>query len=505
MEGRLIFDTEQTVEEAIPKKAEFTRTDAIKMPQNFKALNRVVMRDLNRRVDTPLFRKYTKEQILEFLTNPYKYQNYLIDACINMYGVSTNFRRFIDYFTMLNDFSYVVTPFGIDLRKAKEKSIRNNFNKVTKRIESFQVKSQLPKILKVCLREDVFFGTIRETADSVTIQRLPSKYCKISVIEGNVFNVTFDFTYFSVYPERLQYYPEEFAIKYELSKGMLHTNRWIELDSPNSFAIKCSSDIGEYIIPPFAGILPEIYDLEDYKAIKLTKTELENYAILLMKLGLNNDGSWQIDLDKAMEFWSNLEGELPDAVGTILSPLPIEKISFERPSGAESNAVADAAEELFNSVGVSSLLFNSNKSSSNALLLSIKADQGVTYGIVKSIGDMINRYIQNTNYGKNFKVTFLDTSPFNRDEVGAQYLKMCQFGMPMVSYLASTYGMPQCDMDNLNFLEDVILDVKNRFIPLMSSNMMSSSDAQGEAGRPESGLGEISDNGELAKDQDEGY
>ena len=46
-----------------------------------------------------------------------------------------------------------------------------------------------------------------------------------------------------------------------------------------SFAVKYNTDILNYAIPPFAGILREIYDIEDYKALKLTKTELENYAI----------------------------------------------------------------------------------------------------------------------------------------------------------------------------------------------------------------------------------
>ncbi len=78
---------------------------------------------------------------------------------------------------------------------------------------------------------------------------------------------------------------------------------------------------------------------------------------------------------------------------------------------------------MFTAAGVSSLLFNNDKASANALLLSIKADQAITFGIVKSIEDMVNRFIQSQSYGKNFKVTFLDCSPFNRKELGDMYLK----------------------------------------------------------------------------------
>lgn len=479
----------------------FDRTDTFRMPENFKYLNHLITRDLNRRYDNPIFRKYNKKDILHFLTNPYKFERQIRDACIAVYGASSYFRRLISYLTMLNDFAYVVSPNGRNVDRRNQKTVKREFDKVLRDMEAFQVKSQLPKILTVCLREDVFYGTLWVTSDNITIQRLPSNYCKIASIVGNVFNVNFDFSYFDKHPWNLPFYPEEFRLKYDFYKTDKIQNRWIELDAPTSFAVKCTSDINRYPLPPFVGILPELYDLEGYKALKLTKTELENYAILVMKLGLNNDGSWQMDLDKAVDFWRNLDGVLPDAVGSVLSPMGVEKISFDNSNKAQSNAVADATNELFSAAGVSSLLFNSNKSSSNALLLSIKADQGLVYGVVKNIEDVINRYIQSLTYGKYFKVTILDTSPFNRDEVGGQYLKMCQVGMPMVSYLAAAYGMPQSDLSNMNFLEDTILGIKERFMPLRSTNTMPAESQ--ERGRPEAEMGELSDNGELAKEQDE--
>lgn len=183
--------------------------------------------------------------------------------------------------------------------------------------------------------------------------------------------------------------------------------------------------------------------------------------------------------------------------------MPVEKISFDRTATTEANAVTDATSALWDSAGVSSLIFNSSKASSNALLLSIKADQGITFGIVNSICDMVNRYIQSTSYGKYFKVSFLDTSPFNRDEVGGQYLKMCQVGMPMVSYLAAAYGMPQSDMNNMNYLEDTLLGIKDKFMPLRSTSTMSSADVGNEGGRPEADAGDLSDNGEVAQERDE--
>ena len=326
---------------------------------------------------------------------------------------------------------------------------------------------------------------------------MPSDYCKIAVIEDNVPNVSFDFSYFDSNSEYLDMYPVEFSTKYKLYQNSRNM-RWQELDSPTSFAIKCNNDVLTYAIPPFAGLLREIYDIEDYKQLKLTKTELENYAILVMKLGINKDGEWEMDLKKAEQFWRNLEAVLPEEVGTILSPMAIEKISFEKSNTGDTDRVAEAEQNLYSAAGASSLLFNNAKAAASALLLSIKVDQAMTYGIVKSIESVLNRLIRAQSYGKNFKVTFLDCSPFNRKEVGDAYLKACQLGIPMVSYYCASQGLGQEEMDCMNFLEDDVLGIKGRFIPLQSSSTQSATSQS--AGRPQSDADDLTEIGEQTRD-----
>ena len=104
---------------------------------------------------------------------------------------------------------------------------------------------------------------------------------------------------------------------------------------------------------------------------------------------MDDDGSWGIDLDKAKEFWRNLDSVLPEEVGSVLTPMDINKISFEKSNTGDTSTIADAQQNIFTAAGVSSLLFNNEKASANALLLSIKADQEITYGIVKSIQDVV--------------------------------------------------------------------------------------------------------------------
>ena len=174
-------------------------------------------------------------------------------------------------------------------------------------------------------------------------------------------------------------------------------------------------------------------------------------------------------------------------------------MGFEKSHTSNTNTVAEAEEELFSAAGVSSLLFNNDKASANALELSIKADQAITYGIVKSIEDMVNRFIQSQAYGKNFKVNFLDVSAFNRKEVGDMYLKAAQYGLPTVSMYAASQGLGQAELDSMNFLENELLEIKKLFIPLQSSSTQSSKSESGgatdEGGAPPKDAGDLTESG----------
>ena len=467
----------------------------IGVSEKFALLNHLITRDLNNDTSKPTFSLYSKSDIQKFLSNPYTYEKQLRRAVIYIYGASSHFRRLIQYFAGLNDCSYVVAPYRVDPKKANVKTMNNNYRKVLNMLSSMNMRTQLPKILTVCLREDVFYGTLWVTSDNITIQQLPSDYCSVSAVEGNVLNVSFDFSYFDSHQEFLNFYPAEFSAKYEVYRKN-RTMRWMELDSPTSFAIKCNSDILAYPVPPFAGILREIYDIEDYKQLKVSRTALENYAMLVMSLPMDDEGRWLLDFDKAKDFWRNLDAVLPPEIGSILSPMPITKIGFEKTNTKDTDTIAEAEQHLFTASGVQSALFNNDKASANALLLSIKADQAITYGIVKSVEDAVNRFVQSQSYGKNFRVNFLDISPFNRKETGDAYLKAATYGFPTLSYYCASQGLGQAELDAMSFLETKVLGLQDMFRPVQSSSQMSSIDGNGatdEGGAPTKDIGEVSD------------
>ena len=270
----------------------------IGISSRFATINKLITRDLNNNTTSPTFSKYTKDDIATYLSNPYTYEKQLRAAVVYIYGASSHFRRLIQYFVGLTDWAYIVSPYKTDPKVTSANTINRNYRKSLNFLSSMNIKTQFPKILTVCLREDTYYGTFWLTNDNVTLQQLPSEYCAISTVEGNVANVTFDFSYFDSRQALLEFYPPEFKKKYNMYLKN-RTTKWIELDSPTSFAIKCNADILDYAIPPFAGILREIYEIEDYKELRMSKTALENYAMVVMQLGMDEDGNWSLDYNKA--------------------------------------------------------------------------------------------------------------------------------------------------------------------------------------------------------------
>ena len=101
----------------------FDTAGLVSVSERFALLNRLITRDMNNNTNTPTFSKYTKDQIAQYLENPYRYEQQLRNAVIYIYGASSHFRRLIQYFVGLSDLSYVVSPYRIDPKTANPKSI----------------------------------------------------------------------------------------------------------------------------------------------------------------------------------------------------------------------------------------------------------------------------------------------------------------------------------------------------------------------------------------------
>lgn len=442
------------------------------------------------------FSKYSKSQIVEFLSAPDRNEKQIRDASIYLYNVSSHYKRLINYFAKMPVYAYSLMPYKLNAQKVNQKTFYNAYLKATETLENLNMKHEFLKVLTTVFREDVFYGYEYSTKDSYYIQKLDADYCKISSVEDGCYCFAFDFQYFRTHEDMLDNYDQEFRTKYEAFKTN-NNLRWQELDSKKTICIKVQEDLN-YGLPPFCGVFPAIYDIEDYKSLMKVKSEVGNYKMLAMKIPMTN-GTPDLDWEIAKQYFSQFSNVVPDYIGAVLTPMDIEPFNFEKSgSTQDSDEVAKAESQYWSSAGTNALLFGGGDNpTSSTLKISIKSDEEMVFSVLRQLERWVNRKLKNLSGVYKFKIQFLDVTVYNQDEKFNQYIKAAQYSLPFKLAAYSALGMSPFDVESMAYLENEALALQDKLIPLSSSYTQTGS-SENDGGRPTNeSLGkDLTDSGE---------
>ena len=446
------------------------------------------------------YTKYKKADIIRYLKNPESNAKQLRNASIYLYEVSAQYRRVVNYFAHMCPLNYIMYPFKFDVTKTvNDKSFKASYKKATDFMSIFNLRHEMRKALTIAWREDIFAGYIYQTKDSFYIRKLPPDYVKIASIVDGCYIVAFDFSFFRSREDQLEYYGEEFIEKYEAYKKDA-TLRWQLLDEKRQFCLKISEDV-TYPLIPLAGCLVGIYDIEDYKDLQKGASILRNYKALGLKLPTDENGNLLINKTLADQFYQMITNITPENIGVFETPMDVEVYDFEKSGAEDPDKTYEAIRNFYNDVGVSSLLFGSDKQTAASLNISITADECLCFAVNRQIERNINRLLKNLSGTQKFQITILDISEFHRQQFHDLLLKDAQYGVPVKSAIAAATGLDQPIMNAMMFMENDFLKMHEKMIPLNSSYTQSSDE---EAGRPtaEENGDEISDSNENTREHD---
>lgn len=474
-----------------------------------KFINTNILKDS--RVSTQTIRKYgnyTDEQVSRFLENPRAHERELRQVSRYLENTSQIYKRIVNYLPSIAIDCPVLIPTKIDNLK-KMTSTKQYYNAV-KYLNTLSLPHELVKVRNTVFREDVFYGIEFETEKTYYIKQLNPDYCRISSNDMGVYNFEFDMTFFNINSTYdcdttlLDVYdtiiPNFFKSAYSNYKNSGWKNRWVELPSDKSICIKLHEDL-EYNFPPYASVYRDIDDINDYKKLSKVSEEQNNYKMVGFKIPLQSTNKsekpdhFAVKMSTAKMFYEMARNNIDKNVGVYMTPFEAESISFNSGKTNSQNKVQDATSQLFNSIGVSQMLFNAE--STTALKYSIATDEAIVFKLNRQIERWITRKFHKKFNGA-FKVQLLDATVFNKNDLIDQLLKLAQYGIPTTMQISALVGMNQSDLIGMNFIENDILDVANNFIPLSSSHTQSSSDDV--VGRPESDESELTDSGQKTRE-----
>lgn len=469
----------------------------------FANLARLTRRDLNsnEQAMATFHKNFNKDDVMRWMANPAKFEKQLRKLSRFLYDTSSHYKRLIQYFATMLTFDYYIEPYGL-VDFTSPKLAENMKKKYIETANFLEVMNMKHEFLKVCERawiDDVAYFYELRLKDSYFLFPLDPDYCAVSGIEDGCLTFSFDFSYFKRRPKELDRYPEEFQQKYEKYKVDNKNYRYQEINPSRSICIKIAESV-DYPIPPFCGIFEEVYALEDYKSLNLSRAEMENYLLLVAKIPYLNkaetENAFALGLDKAIEYFDRAMESLPPAVGGFLSVFDsVEPIKVDK-NDKSVDYVSEAQKALYDSAGVSQLLFNGD-SSASTISKSIIVDENVVFKVLRQFERWVNTKLKDEIKGIKFRANFLDITKFSQDDYIKSLKEGVTLGLPNKLKYAAALGQSPSSVLHMEFLENTVFDIVNIWKPLNSSYTQS-----GVGGRPEKNEDDLSPEGETTRKND---
>lgn len=440
------------------------------------------------------YSRFTKENLISYMQSPKSNETNLRNASIYMFDASTQYKRLILYYALMPLWAYTISPINFDPTKVKEENFRKSYFKVAQQVESMNLKHEMQKASIVAWREGILYGVQWSGTNSFFIQRINPDICKLSSIVDGTWMYAVDFS--KIKEADLILYPPEFTSLWNTyrSTGM----KWQEIPEKISFCLKADETTVGYSQPPFAATLPLLHDIENYKALQETATQIGNYKLISMEIPLDDDGTPLIDYPLAEKYYQHLVNALPAYVGAAMMPMKMDSIKFEQAASNDVDSVVRAEEQFWRMGGTSPLLFGSaDNDTAGALKLSLKTDEALVFGLMNQCERLVNRIMKQMSGTQKFKLNFLPATIFNKDEMVSQYKDAATLGIPVKSAYAALLGKQPLDLIGDDYVEMNILDMGN-LTPLSSSYNQGT--GAGEAGRPAAKEEDLGAEGEKTRD-----
>lgn len=448
---------------------------------------------------TPRYTRYSKEDLLNYMQTPSTNEANIRNASIYMYDASTQYKRLIQYYAFLLDWAYTIAPLNYDPTKLKEEQFRKAYYKATAQLENMNIPHEMQRASQITLKEGILYGVTWQSGASFFVQRINPDYCTLTSIVDGTWNYAVDMS--KIQEKALVLYHPEFTTMWNAYNN--GGNKYQEVPETISFCLKADETNNNYSLPPWASALPMLYDIETYKALQETATEIANYKLLAMKIDTDEKGVPLLDWNLAQKYYRQLCASLPPYVGAAVTPMKIDSFEFDKSKGVNDvDTVSRAEEQFWFNTGTSALLHGSTGSNTAGVLkYSIKSDEELMFGIMRQAERLINRILKNMSGTVKFKINFLPVTKFNQDEKAGIYKEAATLGVPgAFSAYAATVGIPQFDLQGMDYIEMNLLG-KGTLTPL-TSGYTSGGSVGDEGGRPTLDDGDLTAEGEATREKD---
>ena len=396
-------------------------------------------------------------------------------------------------------FHYTITQENNLYEDIDQEKALKSYQKVLESFDRFSLKKDMYTALYLAIRDGFYVGfTYDDKQGRTFLMPLDVQYCRIAgKNEYGEWVVYFNAAFFDAGSNKefvlgvdgegtYATWAPEFIDGYNTYKNQGRDYQWFRLPPEKTCVLMVGPDDEfSYPMPHFLPLFVDLLDMLDLQQILQSKTELENYAMIINKIPLIDNGNsgdvddFAISMEMVDYFRQLEEQAVPDLVGVITAPFDVEKLTFKDSAvAADTDTLGKSLSALFSNAGLTQTIVSGGNSTSNfAIKLAQLCDQANVWVWVNRLESWLNFYLRE-NISKGYILEILRITWYNEDDYIQKYKDAATLGGSALSYLSVVEGSPYKAINKIRF--ENALGLKEMMIPLQSSYNTSSNDV----GRP---------------------
>lgn len=464
------------------------------------------------KTETRTYQTYSRETLRTYLKSPKSYESQIRNLSKYLYRLCYDYRRICYHYAhMICGDAFNIIPLIDPTQENNPDDVLAKYYETLIRWQRMDFANELLKLLVVAWREDTVYAYVYDDSDqeggTCFFHILDGDYCRICAIEEGVFRFAFDFSYFRSHKSELDYYDVEFRTKFNRYESD-STLRWQELEPERQLCFKVNSDDPTMNYPSFASLFEPIINAIDLQALQNAKDELSVYKLLVARLqplsGTDTPDDFEVDVNTAIKYYNRLSESLPEAIASCISPLPIEAIEFKDLNTTDStDMISNSLSNLFKHIG--GVILDPDKTGTTVYKAKIINEMEIAQStLLPQVQRWINLYFNYVIGEDHAFVKYIDgVSPYTREDKRKQLLESAQNGMPTKLEISILDGKSPLETTSMLYLENDVLGLTEKLVPLSTSYTKSSSEAADPVtgGAPTKDSTELTDEGSATREK----
>ena len=437
--------------------------------------------------------EYTPEQVDDIIATGSLNEKHTLSR--KFFEKSGLYKRIILYYATLLTYQGILVPQPKGKNKLSNDSLVKRYNDSLEFLSRIPWEEWFTKIAIDCLVDGTYYGILLGLSkDGAGLLDLPWGYCRSLLRDTNGHNILeFNVQYFDTIENEklrrqvLESYPSDVRKKYKQYKSAKGGDPWVVLDS----AISVCFSFLDSGVPPFLSVIPATIQYDDAVDTERERELEEVRKIVVQKIPHLQDGQLLFEPIEAEELHQAAVNALQGNknISVLTTYADVEAIISKTSADNVNNSLEKMLQNVYSEAGASAQIFSAT--GTQAIMTSIKNDMSLMMVLGRQFGrftgDVVNYLFANNTI--NFKYVIIPISIYTQDEFIDNTLKMAQSGYSfLIPALAS--GLQQRDFLNIKDLENDVLKLHEKLIPLSISSTQS---AKGEPGRPEKKLEDKTD------------